>query len=82
MPFILNMEQLLLIADRLPIVLSGKTERLMLQCEERVILRIEKFLLMMDAEGLRADLKDLNPHLLTPHFVSRLSSGVVMTEQR
>jgi hypothetical protein len=45
--FVLNVEQLFSISYRLPVVLSGYAERLMLKREERVILRIEEFFLVV-----------------------------------
>jgi hypothetical protein len=59
MPFSLDMEQLVSTILILSIILSRQAKRLVLQREERVILRVEELLLMVDAEGLGTDLEDL-----------------------
>jgi hypothetical protein len=59
MPFSLDMEQLVSTILILSIILSRQAERLVLQREERVILRVKELLLMVNAEGLGTDLKDL-----------------------
>lgn len=59
MPFSLNMEQLVSAILILSIILSRQAERLVFQHKERVILRVKELLLMVDAEGLGADLEDL-----------------------
>ena len=58
MPFILDMKELLAI-HRLAIILSRQAERLMLQCEERVILSIEEFFLVVEGECFGFALKYL-----------------------
>jgi hypothetical protein len=59
MPFPLDMEQLVSTILILSIILSWQAKRLMLQREERVILRVKELLLMVDAECLGTDLEDL-----------------------
>ena len=70
MPFILNMKQPLPLTDRLPIILSWDTERLVLQRKQSVASWVEEFFLVVDAEGFALDLEDLF-HSVSPAFLTR-----------